>query len=112
MNCCRPDTSKPTPAQALRRTGSIDSPTRVEPPPGRPQPRRDSPTPLREGLRSAHRGGPGGVGCSEYEREGLADVKAHADANPNENPDPRNPSRLSVGSGAQHRPEARRGRVR
>jgi hypothetical protein len=29
MNCCRPDTSKATPALALLRTGSIDSPTEV-----------------------------------------------------------------------------------
>src|SRR5215204_4066897 len=52
--------------------------------------------------------GRGGVGCWEDEREGLADVKAHAGANT----DARNPSRVSVGSSAQHRPEARRGRVR
>src|SRR5215213_706509 len=66
MNCCRPDTSEPTPALALPRTGCIDSPTRVEPPPGRPQPRRDSPTPLRERLRRAY-GGRGGE-CLEDRR--------------------------------------------
>src|SRR5215217_2758460 len=84
-----------------------DSPQTAEEEPERAEP----PGRLLEGLRRAY-SGRGGVGCSEDEREGLADVKAHAKANPDANPDSRNPSRLSVGSGAQHRPEARRGRVR
>src|ERR687895_1404453 len=68
MNCCRPGTSEPTPALALPRTGSIDSPIGAQPP-RRPQPRRDNPTALREALRSAHRGGPGSVGCSVADRK-------------------------------------------
>src|SRR5215216_149888 len=55
MNCCRPDTSNATPALALPRTGSIDSPTGAQ-----PQPRTDSPTPLREKLRRAYEGCGGG----------------------------------------------------
>jgi hypothetical protein len=35
---------------------------------------------VRQGLRRAYRG-PGGVGCSEDEREGPWDVEAHARAN-------------------------------
>src|SRR5918992_5442055 len=65
MNWCRPDTSKPTPALALPRTGSIDSPTGVSSQPKRLQPRRDSPTPLRERLRRAY----GGRGGGEYSED-------------------------------------------
>src|SRR5918994_5889949 len=64
MNWCRPDTSEATASPALPRTGYTDSPTVAW-----PQPRRDSTTPLREGLRRAYRS-PDGVGCSEDEREG------------------------------------------
>src|SRR5215203_5194118 len=92
--------------------GSCSPAERCENPRRRSRSRRiGQTTPLMEGLRRAY-GGPGGVGFSGGEREGLGDVKAHADANPDANPDTRNPSRLSVGSGAQYRPEARGHRVR
>src|SRR5215208_3193326 len=69
MNCCATDTSNAIPAPALPRTACTDLP-----PWAYPQPTRDSPGPIRQRLRRAHRGRGGssrygGDGTMQEERE-------------------------------------------
>jgi hypothetical protein len=69
-------------AQLVQRVPELESPRgpRESPETAEEQQGRVSPTPLQEGLRRAH-DSPGGVRCSEDERQSPGDVEAHAKAN-------------------------------